>query len=60
MIDKKFKKDLFFVLLSNGIKLITSILTVFIIPLIFHTKGLWFLQVVFIIFILCRTISFWI
>ena len=35
MIDKKFGKDLFLVILSNGVKLISSVLTVFMIPLIF-------------------------
>jgi len=35
MINKKFGKDLFLVVLSNGVKLLSSILTVFVIPLIF-------------------------
>src|SRR5690554_1344245 len=38
MINKKFGKDLFLVILSNGVKLLSSLLTVFIIPLIFNQQ----------------------
>ena len=38
MINKKFGKDLFLVILSNGVKLISNVLTVFVIPLIFSQQ----------------------
>lgn len=38
MINKKFGKDLILVIISNGVKLLSSVLTVFFIPLIFSQQ----------------------
>lgn len=45
MINKKFGKDLLLVIVSNGVKLLSSILTVFFIPLIFSQQDYGFYKV---------------
>ena len=58
MVDKKFGKNVLLVILSNAVKLLSSVGTI-LLPLIIYSTRLWFLQIILIICILCWFFSFW-